>query len=297
MSDNTFDTTWLNTRFPFDEAARAPQVDQAYLKTQNSKSKSSPTPQLNLLDVGSGTGANFLHSFEKISAAQSWIFLDHDPRLLTASLQRIKKYAAAKNYTVLENADGLEIQGGAYPIAIQTRSGSFEAVEKLLPLEELDVVMASAFFDLFRPAQLQDFLDKVFAAKCDLLLTLNYAAMTFAPAHPLDGKMVAWYEAHMQRPQAEGAAMGPDCSRLIRQYLEAHSLPFWEGPSVWKIGGTDQAMLRFLLGFMEEAIGALALGGGARKEVADWLAQRRAEVEAERLSLTVAHFDFFALGS
>lgn len=303
MSNNTFDTTWLNTRFPFDEAARSSQVNKACLNTlsQNRippnpkpKIQNSPTAQLNLLDVGSGTGANFLHFFESIPASQNWFFLDHDSRLLTASLQRIATYVAERGYPMTKQKDGLELQVEGQVITVKTISGSFEELENLLPLADLDLVMASAFFDLFMPSQLQSFLDKVFAANCDLLLTLNYASMTFAPAHPLDEAMVAWYEQHMQRPKAGGIPMGPNCSRLIRKYLEEKQLYFWEEPSVWKIGGADQAMLRFLLGFMEEALGELDLLEEEKEQIAAWLRMRREQVDALKLHLEVSHFDFFA---
>ena len=293
MPENAFDTTWLNTRFPFDEAARNQKVDQAataFLKTLPVATKK----ELRFLDIGSGTGANFLHFYESLPFAQNWILMDHDPRLLQASLQRIEEEAKAKAYPVFVEDQRLRLVRPDGDISIEVLSGAFEEVEKLVDLTSLDLVMASAFFDLFTREKLDHFFQKIKKANCGLLLTLNYSEMTFSPELPFDKKVVQWYEAHMQRPQDSGAAMGPDCSRQIQASLENGAIDFVAGKSIWKIGEKDQVMSRFLLGFMEEAIGELALAEKEQEVFADWLRVRKKELEEERLALEVVHFDFFA---
>ncbi len=293
MPENAFDTTWLNTRYPFDEAARNQSVDQAamaFLKTLPATGKK----ELRFLDIGSGTGANFLHFYESLPFAQNWILMDHDPRLLQASLQRIEAEAKAKAYPVFVEDHRLRLVCPDGDVCIEVLSGAFEEVEKLVALASLDLVMASAFFDLFTREKLDHFLQKIKKASCGLLLTLNYSEMTFSPELSLDKKVVQWYEAHMQRPQNSGAAMGPDCSRQIQASLENGAIDFVAGKSIWKIGEKDQAMSRFLLGFMEEAIGELALPEKEQEAFEDWLRIRKKELEEEGLALEVAHFDFFA---
>ncbi len=288
MPHSEFDTSWLNHRFAFDEAARNPAVEAACLNYL------STTPTLNLVDVGSGTGANFIHFFEKLDRPQQWHFVDWDQRLLQASLQRISAYAQEKSYPVQSSENRLSLDLGTHTIQIQTHCGSFEQIEDLVDLTSLDIVMASAFFDLFRPDQLLPFLEKLRTASTAFLFTLNYVAMHFDPALPDDQQMVQYYEDHMQRPKAAGAGMGPHCSAHIREWLSAGSVDFVEGESTWQIGPGDTQMFSFLLGFMHEAIGELSLSTAPWSDFENWWRHRKQASESGELDLAVKHFDFFA---
>ena len=288
MSHSEFDTHWLNHRFSFDEAARNRQVERAALQHLAAHSS------LHLLDIGSGTGANFLHFFEQLDRPQHWYLLDHDPRLLAASLHRIATYAQEKNYPHQRRGAQLLLHLGPHEVRVHTLSGSFEQLETLVDLSRLDLVLASAFFDLFRADQLLTLLDKLGRAKLAFLFTLSYRSMIFDPSTPTDERMVQYYEAHMQRPQATGAAMGPHCSRHLRDWLLEGTFDFVEGESAWQIGPTDFTMLHYLLGFMRTAIAELEVGDDGAVPSEQWWRERTEAVHSARLGLVVRHWDYFA---
>lgn len=293
MSENIFDPTWLNTRFPFDEAGRNKTIDEVVMKYLGQERSADQQP-LTLLDVGAGTAANFLHFFEKINHAQEWFFLDHDIRVLQAGVERIKKYAISKSLPIREIPQGIVVERGGKTIKVKIFAGSFEKVEEVIGWPDFEIVMASAFFDLFSTGQLVDFLDKIALHKIPLLLTLNYFDMRFFPTNTFDTKITQWYGEHMQKPREGRSAMGAQCSSRIRSYLLSNDIAFCEGVSSWKISGKDQPMLNFLLGFIESSLFELDLEGNDRHRLDQWLQLRKQQWQHQSLAMEVDHFDFFA---
>ena len=291
MKENTFESPWLLERFRFDEAARNPTVDQHcidFLSTADT---------LHLVDVGSGMGANFLHFFEKLPNDQQWYFVDHDEKLLAASLRRIATYAGDKGYAIEKKTEQLSLRLAGQHIQIQTIQGSFESIEQWVPLAKPHLVMASAFFDLFRADQLRGFMNKVLDNKAALLLTLNYAGMAFHPSSEEDRQIIQWYEgAYAKTPTGWSPLWARTAaSTSVNTWNKISDLLF-PVPAIGTSQGGEQVMTNFLLRFMESAIGELKLTELQEQVFHRWMKERRQLVQQGKLEMQVKHLDFFAPG-
>jgi len=216
MEENNFDIEWLAQRYPFDVEARNKTVEQTaidYLKTKQS---------VVIVDVGAGTGSNCLYFLDKLKQDQSWTFIEKDPALAPALIQRLEAYAAFHKYNwSLENGV-YKMQTPFNQMTFKIISDTFLQIDQLLDLSKVDLVVANAVFDLLPKVQISQFLDPLIQNKIACLFTLNYTAMKFTPEDPFDQSYIDLYDAHMERPQSFGKAMG----KLAALFIKFHGKCF-----------------------------------------------------------------------
>jgi hypothetical protein len=91
--------------------------------------------------------------------------------------------------------------------------------------------------------------------------------------------------------KTRGPALGPDAVGRARDLFRGQGFAIEEGRSDWSFGPSDRDIqLEMLAGWA----GAAAEMGIAAGLLDDWLAERRAHVEAARSQMRVGHLDFFA---
>ncbi|KAA3624504.1 MAG: hypothetical protein DWQ02_22980 [Bacteroidetes bacterium] len=288
MSTETgFNTDWLEERFQFDSRARNAVVENHCL-THFPDNKT-----VNILDLGSGSGSSFLYLSQKLPQNQNWTFVELNPLLAEASLNRISKFAAIKGWKVEKQPNTLVIETHKKCMKIEVLNHSFLKLEEKVDLEKFNLATAAAVLDLLTESMLYELLELLTGNDIPLLATINYEGMKFNPSEPGDEVYIDLYGRHMQREQPFGRTLGPDCLKSILAYSKTRNHKIISGESNWQVGVKDQKMHTFLLDYMAGAIPEMLTSD---KEVAvfeQWLADKRSRVNMEGLETTVFHFDVF----
>lgn len=288
MSTETgFNTEWLEERFSFDSQARNTVVENACFTLFADKKT------LNILDLGSGSGSSFLYLSEKLPQDQYWSFVELNPILANASLERISGIASGKGWKVVEKSNGIIIGTQNKSIEIEVINHSFLELEERVDLEKFDLATAAAVLDLLTENMLHDLLNLLSNNGVSLLATINYEGMKFTPSGPGDAMYINLYGQHMQREQSFGRTLGPDCLKSIKAYGETSNLKIISGESNWQVGRNDQKMHTFLLDYMAGAIPDMLTSNTDVTAFEHWLWEKREMVERQNLESKVFHFDVF----
>ncbi len=259
-----FPTDWLDTRFPFDAEARNAAIERQVLHYLETVS----TPHL--VDLGAGNGANYHYFHSRLRPEPRWTLVEQDPYLVQAARARIPAESVVISPTsILELAQTVD-------------------------LNAIHLVLANAVFDLFSVDQFRQFVQSLQPVLPPLYFTLNYTHMAFSPEMEGDETFVALYDAHMERAQPFGRSMGAKGPDQIVRILEKAGYGVERGPSYWTIGGEEDTMLLYLLGFMEEAVGEMIGWNGLDLPLQEWIDEKRKLVSLGAVSLTVAHEDIWA---
>ncbi len=277
-------SSWLDERYQCDVNARNKKVEQFCLEHFSSLTK------IQIVDVGSGTGSNFINLSEKFNQNQHWTFLEQDKNLILHSLKRIKKEFNQKGFTITQKNDALHLQNLSQEIIIRTVNGSLLDIDKLIDLNNTNLITASAIFDLFSIEQFKVFSNQAHQKKVSVLSTLNYTAMHFEPPTASDNKFIGLYNAHMKREQSFGTGMGSDCYANMESYYATNNIATITGDSDWDLGISSKKMHAFLLTFMEDSIAEL---DNVPRKLQQWIKEKRELSAQAGLKIIVNHGDTF----
>ncbi|KGE87324.1 MAG: class I SAM-dependent methyltransferase [Phaeodactylibacter xiamenensis] len=287
-TDTQFATDWLEERYRFDVAARNPKVEAACLQYF------AQHPMVSIIDIGAGTGANFIYLSEKFPQSQQWALVELNPNLLKRARERLKIWAAAKDYTVREDGQNLDFRRNDQHIQVQLLQGSFLELPRLLQPDQYQMVTASAVFDLLCEQMLSDLVQTFHQNRLALLTTLNYESMAYLPADAEDDHWIRLYETHMQREQDFGKALGPRCSDFLeKEYAQLPTAQMLRAPSRWQIEPADTFMHGHMLQFLEQSLLEMKSMGHSGKGLDAWLQRKKVQLQSQQLRLSVAHSDFF----
>lgn len=287
MSQTGFETGWLNERFRFDNAARNPPVEQAFLQFLSAKQS------ITIVDIGSGTGANCLYFLEKSEHDQQWFLVEKDSRFAQPTIQKLVEFAERSGYDFQTLEDLFKIETVTKKVSISLVKDDFFRLPELVDLKKVDVVMAAAVFDLLSEDQFIALADNIFSNQIALLTTLNYTGMSFQPELSLDKKYIALYESHMNRRQDFGKAMGKNAAVFIEKYFHKKGYPFIKGESIWQVSPADLKMHDYLFGFMENSISQMLSEADEIHAFQQWLSDKRSLSQNQLLAIEVQHVDFF----
>jgi SAM-dependent methyltransferase len=287
-TDTQFATDWLEERYRFDVAARNPKVEAACLQYF------AQHPMVSIIDIGAGTGANFIYLSEKFPQSQQWALVELNPNLLKRARERLKIWAAAKGYTVREDGQSLDFRRNDQHIQVQLLQGSFLELSQLLQPDRYHLITASAVFDLLSEQMLSDLIQTFHQNRLALLTTLNYESMAYLPGDAEDKRWIELYEAHMQREQDFGKALGPRCSDFLENgYAQLPTGLTLRAPSRWQIEPADTFMHGHMLQFLEKSLLEMTSMGHSGRGLNEWLQRKKVQLQAQQLRLSVTHSDFF----
>ncbi len=289
-----FESDWLTERYAFDVAARNKMLEQRCLDFFTKKEK------LFLLDVGSGTGNNTQYLMQQFPQNQEWILVEQDASLCEKSIAQLQQFAQQNNWQVQQiNPQKIQlyIPTSKKEIRIQTLNASLLDIEKLLPLNEIDLITNSAVFDLFTPQQFKQWIQAILKSNTAFYASLNYTGMQFFPSDAYHTEMIQLYEQHMQREQQWGKGMGADCANIMEKTLTEQGATTHSQTSIWQIPQNAETMLYFILHFMDEALHEMPLTKSQTKMLKYWLQEKRTQVSKQELGLEVYHQDIFAYPS
>jgi SAM-dependent methyltransferase len=253
----TFDLAWLDLREAADHSARNRDVLAAAV--DYCRRLEAPL----VLDLGSGTGSTVRALSHHLPPGTRWRLVDNDRRLLEAAQAR-------------------------HGAAVETVVADLKHLRSL-PIEGVDLVVASALFDLVSMTWLEELTELLAARQCGLYSALNYNGhMAWEPALADDDRVRQCFNLHQGRDKGFGHALGPSAASALEQMCRARGYWTMRAESNWSLGAAEQALQDE---FNDGVARAAADEGFERSR--DWGQARRAA--SGSTSCTVGHEDVAAL--
>ena len=287
MEEDNFNADWLNERYPYDAEGRNKIVETAALDYLKDKTT------LNLVDIGAGTGSNCLYLMDKLDQDQVWTFIEQDAALNPILEKRLKDYAAYHKYQWEESGTGYHIQAPSKKLTFQIRNASLLDLPDLVDLSKVDLLLANAVFDLFAYEQLERFLQSILQYHIPCLFTMNYQTMVYTPEDPFDQSYISLYEAHMERTQDFGQAMGKQAGKILTTWFKQANWEVTQGEGDWHLLEDDIKMHYYLLNFMDVALEELDFDGNLKAQFPKWLQRKKDLIITRRQQLRIGHLDLF----
>lgn len=267
-----FDADWLALREPADLAARA----TALLDPLRAHLELAAQAPLDVLDLGSGSGATARWLAPLLGGLQRWVLLDRDPDLLARAVARTAGLRAA-------TGDLVEVRTQAGDLT-ELRAGDLAGTALLT---------ASALLDLLTRAEIDALAAACADARCAALLTLSVAGrVALDPPDPLDSAVAAAFDAHQRRTSGRRALLGPLAVDVAAGAFRERGYVVRTAASPWRLGPESAALARaWLDGWLAAAEAQQpdltpALGG--------YRDRRAKEITAGRLHVEVHHRDLLA---
>ena len=246
---------WLELREPADAAARSEEL------VARLRGRLAPG-ELVVHDLGGGSGSMGRWLAPRLPGPQHWVVHDRDPDLLE-----------------------LAVAGVPDGVVVEARHAD---ITRLDPgdLAGASVVVASALLDLLTGDELASML-RACAGRPLLLALTVVGRVELTPAHPLDARLGAAFDAHQRRD----GRLGPDAVAAAVACLAGaeHEIR----PSPWRLGPADAGLMaEWLDGWIAAACEqepALAAEASAYRD------RRHVQLAAGELSAVVDHADLLVL--
>ncbi len=293
-----FSSDWLALREPADGAARSRAL-VASVAAFASGAKS-----LTILDLGAGTGSTLRALAPHLPTPQRWTLVDHDASLVAAGRRLLADWAEANPPTdgaggtgaagrpgpggaADGSGDGLELQVGGQPVAVAWRQADLARADWPSLLHGVDLVTASALFDLVSEAFIEAFVGAVATAGAAVYVALDVdGTAAWSPAHADDATVAAAFRRHQGIDKGFGPALGPEATAVLTRALQARGYAVQTAKSPWRLGPEHAALMAALADGWADA----ARAAGLEDAVVDrWFAARRTAT-----GCVIGHTDLFA---
>jgi SAM-dependent methyltransferase len=274
-----FSTDWLDLREEADRRARDAGLEARLAEHFSGRE------QLNIVDLGCGTGANARVLAPSLLGAQTWRFVDHDVELLAAARARMADWAASAGD--VEGGLRLSVEGKPVDIRLQRADLNGDLSAVIQPADHL--VTAAAFFDLVSPEWIARFTDAVAGAGAAFYTVLIYdGEEIWMPAHPADEAVRSAMHTHQRGDKGFGPAAGPEAADLLIRAFAQAGYQVHAAASPWRLGAPDAALMRALAKGTSQA--AHETGLVDRETAENW---RIAREQAD--AAIIGHVDVLAL--
>jgi hypothetical protein len=279
----SFSADWLALREPVDEAARAQTLVQ---KLAEALPQQEP---LDVLDLGTGTGANARYLMDRLPGAQRWLLVDNDEELLRQVPDQMTAWAAARNYEVFSGSSGMSIKATKGTRLLETRKQSLRALDAGL-FKGRALVTVSALLDLVSDDWLRTFIPRCREANAAVMFALSYdGRIRCEPMEAEDFTIRDLVNRHQKTDKGFGNALGPDAVRLAEDYLRRLGYVVKREASDWRVPPGMGELQRQIIGGWAEA--ALEVAPTQGDMIQGWRERRVQHVEAGHSRLIVGHLD------
>jgi len=222
-----FSADWLARREAADHAARNPALRDAVV------AGCAGAEQLEIVDLGCGTGSNLRALAEYLPARQSWRLVDNDPALFTAAREALVAWADA-----VESVEPLVLRTGRRSLQVVFQQEDLARFDGEALAQGAGLVTAAAFFDLASKAWIERLCGELARRRLPLYAVLSYSGEeTWSPPHGADAAMLKAFHAHQARDKGFGPAAGPRAVDCLQRALEGHGYHVATAPSPWRLGG------------------------------------------------------------
>lgn len=259
-----FSADWLALREPADAVARNPELTARLIDWRRKQGA------LSVLDLGSGTGANYRFLAPRLGGDQHWRLVDHDPALLA-------------EIDLLCDSPG--------ETACLDLAGSWEALE----MPQVDLVTASALLDLVSLDWLERLVRCSQAWRAAIFMALSYdGTIRWQPALTGDDRVQDRVNRHQRTDKGFGPALGPEAAPTLAALLADQGYEVALRPGPWRLGPEHAALQTALLIGWAAAVQDIAAEPVDQDELAAWIDQRQQFIRQGHSRLTVGHWDLFA---
>ena len=272
-----FSAQWLALREPADHRSRNVELASAL------SAHFLAHDEIEVVDLGCGTGSNLRATSELLSRRQTWTLVDYDQALLDAARATLSRWASVKS----ERAGALELERAGRALSVRFRRADHNAELEAALGNAPDLVTASALFDLCSPKFIKDFANAVGRHRAAFYTVLTYNGIQrFTPRQPADGAMIAAFHAHQMTDKGFGASAGPTAPAHLADAFRLAGYAVQEGDSPWQLGPGDGNLI-------DELAAGFAAAAGETKQVdaataAHW-------VKVKRTGAFVGHTDTLAI--
>ncbi len=261
---------WLDLREPADAAARAHDL------VKRVRSHLPATGLQVIHDIACGSGAMGRWLAPLLPGRQHWVLHDRDADLLEIAAVDVPGPAA-----------------DAARVTVETRRCDITRLDADA-FTGASLINASSLLDLMTEDELTGLIGVCAEAACPVLFSLSVVGrVDIAPAHPLDSRVAAAFDAHQRRMTAAGALLGPDAVAAAVAGFRRMGADVVVRPSPWRLGAAEADLAaEWLAGWVSAACEqepALAADAEA------YARRRLAQARAGRLGITVGHADLLVL--
>jgi len=259
-----FSADWLALREPADAVARNRELTARLIDWRQQYGT------LSVLDLGSGTGANYRFLAPRLGGDQHWRLVDHDPALLA----EINRRCDSPGET-----------------ACLDLAGSWQTLE----VAQVDLVTASALLDLVSLDWLERLARYSQAWRAAMFMVLSYdGTIHWQPALAGDDRVRDAVNHHQRTDKGFGPALGPDAAPMLAALLAKQGYDVALRPGPWRLGPEHAALQTALLIGWAAAVQEIAVEPVDQNQLAVWVDQRQRLIEQGDSRLTVGHWDLFA---
>jgi hypothetical protein len=262
-------SSWLELREAADAAARARElVAQLRLRVA--------AGSWVIHDLACGSGAMGRWLAPLLPGSQHWILHDRDPDLLAVAAVDAPGPAA--------DGAGVEVETRVSDVT-QLRRDDFAGAT---------LVTASALLDLLTRDELTALIHACTGAGCPMLFALSVTGrVQLHPAHPLDARVAAAFDAHQRRRTPRGRLLGPDAPAAAVDGFRRLGAEVLVRASPWRLGGAESDLaVDWLTGWVDAACEqepTLATDAELYRR------RRLREAATGTLAVTVGHADLLVL--
>jgi hypothetical protein len=251
-----FAAEWLALREPVDAASRSSRL------TRTIAGVLPRYRAIDILDLGSGTGANVRYLAGKLPLPQRWLLVDRDQRLLDRAPKAWPARCVDLQHAVLD-------------------AGLFAARA---------LVTASALLDLVSEHWLEALAARCRESGAAVLFSLTYdGRIDYAPAEPEDDLVRELVNRHQRTDKGLGTAMGPAAADRTEALFRAAGYQIERESSDWVLMPESGDLQRHLIVGWTDA--AKAMAPEQSTVIANWCARRLGHVDEDRSQLIVGHRD------
>jgi hypothetical protein len=277
-----FSADWLALRESADAAAKSAELIGTL-----------PGPYRDIVDLGSGAGANFRWLAPRLEGDQRWMLVDNDARLLVAARKAIRAWAVGRGLKATGRGHHLSVTGSGFNCTLQTLKLDLNSSLTDLDLPRGCLVTASALFDLVSRDWLEKLVARIAASGASVLWSLNYdGRVTIDPASVDDETVIAQVNRHQLTDKGFGPALGPDAWLVGQSLLEQAGYRVRAVDSSWRCGKQDSELVKALIAGWSEA--ALAISPKDKRLIEKWSARRLGLAAKGKLRVAVGHRDMAA---
>jgi Methyltransferase domain len=257
-----FDMGWLALREPADKAAR----DKVLISDACYYLEKRDYPVI--MDIGCGTGSTYRSLCGSLPMRTRWQLVDYDEQLLAEAGRLIGHANVTYHHKDLTDLSTLSLEG-------------------------VDLMTASAFFDLCSSTFCEDLCERLAASRTGLYAALNFdGRITWTDGHPLDEPMVSAFNRHQRIDKGFGAALGPQASGHLVGAFACLGYRTEIAESIWSLTRIEHALQEaFVRGMVEPVVEMSEL---ASTDIEDWLSFRLAKLDGGG-RLEVGHIDLLAI--
>lgn len=282
-----FTEAWLELREPADLAARNPALLGDLVDWAEGRRA------IRIVDLGSGTGANFRVLAPRLGADQDWLLVDRDDRLLDRLGPATRRWAESRRFRLRRSAEALTLSDGVRSCTVRTAALDLASELSRLGLDGVDLVTASALMDLVSTRWASELVRRCRRSGAAVYLALSYdGRFACTPGDPDDERVRLLVNRHQRGDKGFGPALGPRATGVFAELFARAGYRVETAPSDWRLGSDDAALQGVLLDGWLGAAGELDPAAPGR--LTAWAARRRALITDHGATLEVGHLDLFA---